>query len=96
MATRKPREYFQLTQDDKIVIKKMEILTAAVEKVYPSAKMLMWRSFVQGIFVAVGLTIGLSIVLAILVFVLAQLRFISPIDTFLKTSVVEKVLPPNK
>lgn len=96
MATRKPREYFQLTQDDKIVIKKMEILTSAVEKVYPSAKMLMWRSFVQGIFVAVGLIVGLSIVLAILLFVLTQLTFIAPISNLLKSPAIEKVLPENK
>ena len=96
MPQRKPREYFELSQDDRIMIKKVEILTSAVEKVYPSSKMLIWRSFLQGIFVAVGLTIGMFIIFGILIFVFAQLKFFQPVGNFLKNSTVEKVLPLDK
>lgn len=96
MATRKPREYFQLSQDDRIIIKKMEILTAAVEKVYPSATMLMWRSFVQGIFIALGSMIGFSIALAILIVILTQLKLMPQINNLLNNRPIERVLPLDR
>lgn len=66
-------EYFQLSQDDRAVIKKLEILTQAVDKVYPSIKGLMWRSFLQGFFVAIGLTIGFSLILGVSVYAIKQI-----------------------
>ncbi len=97
MAIRKgAREYFQLSQDDRILIKKLEILTQAVERVYPTSKYLLWRSFLQGVFAALGSTVGLIIILGFGAFLLMQFKFLPPINSFLKTPVMEKVLPQNK
>jgi hypothetical protein len=84
---------FKLDTDDREVIKKIEILTQAVERVYPNTKQLMWRSFIQGLFIALGATIGLSILLALLTFTVSQLRLIPAINNIIDQTHIDKVLP---
>lgn len=86
-------EYFQLTQDDRAVIKKLEILTQAVEKVYPSIKGLMWRSLLQGLFVAIGLTIGLSLIFGLVTYILVQTKKIPVFKQVVPQEQIEKLLP---
>ena len=66
---------------EKEVEKRIDFLLHAIERTYPSLGRLMWRSFLQGLFVALGSTIGLTIFLALVTFVLNQLRFIPLINS---------------
>lgn len=75
------KEFFQLSNDDKKTVKKIEILTKAVEKVYPSSGMLIWRSFLQGLFFSLGSIIGLVIILTIITILLTQFGFIQNIQS---------------
>jgi hypothetical protein len=80
------------TQERKAFQKKVEILIRAVDKIYPSMKVLMFRSFVQGIFVALGSTVGLALVLGILAVVLHQLQAIPIIDQAIKNTQLDRVI----
>lgn len=86
-------ERFRISTDEREIIKKIEILTRSVERVYPRLTTLMWRSFVQGIFVALGSTVGLAIVITILTFLLHQLRFIPVVSDFLELINIPRYLP---
>lgn len=85
-------ERFKVSNDEREIIKKIEILTQSVERVYPKLTTLMWRSFVSGIFVALGTTIGLSIVLALLTFIIGQLRFIPLVNDIIQNTGILKIL----
>lgn len=93
MARKSRAEYFQLSPDDKQVIKKLEILTQAVERVYPSTKWLLWRSFLHGLFVALGGTLGFALIISAITLLIAQLRLIPPLNAFIEQTKIEKVLP---
>lgn len=80
------------TQERKAFQKKVEILIRAVDKIYPSMKVLMLRSFVQGIFVALGSTIGFAIVLGILALILNQLQAIPFFDRAIENYQLDKVI----
>lgn len=80
----------------KEVIKKIEIFTQGIERVYPSTRIMIWRSFLQGIFFSLGTTIGLSIVLASLTFIFSQLSTIPSIKNILDRTHIEEVLPVEK
>ena len=71
MNTRKPS-----VVGNKDVVQKMEALIRAVDKVYPKKRVLIWRSFLQGLFGAIGATIGLSIFLAFVTFFITQLKVV--------------------
>lgn len=75
--------------------KKVEALIRAAEKVYPSTKTLIWRSFLHGLFVALGTTVGLSIVFAVLTFIIAQLKLIPLLRDFVNTIKIEEVIPTS-
>jgi hypothetical protein len=86
-------ERFRISTDEREIIKKIEILTRSVERVYPRIAVLMWRSFVQGIFVALGSTVGLAIVITVFTFFLHQLRFIPVVSDFLELINIPRYLP---
>lgn len=93
MNPTKKNTRFKLDADDREVIKKIEILTQAVERVYPNTKQLMWRSFLQGLFIALGTTIGLSLLIGLVTFFLSQLRVVPVIKDLIEQTHIEKVLP---
>ena len=59
-----------LNAKDREMVKRLNYLINAMDKAYPPLRILMIRSFIQGIFVGLGTTVGLSIVLAIAGFIL--------------------------
>jgi len=71
----------------------MEYLVQSFERIYPSTKQLIWRSFLQGIFVGLGTTIGVSIVLALLTYTISQLKLLPILKDIINQSQVEKILP---
>jgi hypothetical protein len=79
--------------DDGEYLKKIDRLSRAIEHMNPPMRQLISRSFVQGIFVALGTTVGLSIVLAILTFIITQLKFIPFVGDFVDKTNIEKYLP---
>lgn len=98
MAEKKTRnpDRFRMGDDDRAVIKKLEMLTQAVEKIYPDAKHLMWRSFLQGLFVSIGATIGFSLLIAIITFTLTQLKVIPGMKDIINQTQIEKVIDTTK
>lgn len=95
-SKRNKTTHFKLDADDREVIKKIEILTQAVERVYPSTRRMIWRSFLHGLFVALGTTMGLSIVLALVTFTVTQLRLVPGLDMLIDQTHLDQVLPsPN-
>jgi hypothetical protein len=78
------------------LIRKVEVLTKATDRAYGSMKRLMWRSFVAGIFTALGATIGVSIVLAVVAYLLSQLRGVPFLEPVIENSQIEKVISPGE
>jgi galactitol-specific phosphotransferase system IIC component len=59
-----------LSHKDKEVVKRLDYLIHAMDKAYPPVSHLIVRSFVQGVFIGLGTTVGLSIILSIIAFIL--------------------------
>jgi hypothetical protein len=74
-------------------IKKIELLLEAIEAKYPSYPVLIGQSFLRGIFTGLGATIGVSIVLTLITFILAQLRVFPALERVLEQWPVEELLP---
>lgn len=55
---------------------KLEKLLKSLDRVYPSTTQLIWRSFLHGLFTALGATIGLAIIVSIVTYILTQAKFI--------------------
>jgi hypothetical protein len=85
----------QLVHIDKALLKKMEMLLQALENIYPSTKELIWKSFLKGIFIGLGTTIGVSIVLAALTYLLTSLRVFPIFNDIIEDSRVEDILLKN-
>lgn len=73
--------------------KKISMLVTAIDKIYPSTKKLIWRSFLHGLFIGLGTTVGVSIVLAIVTYTLSQLRLIPFLNSVIDEKSVEKIFP---
>lgn len=82
-----------MANKDAEFIKKVEQLTRALDYISPSSAKLMWRSFLHGLFVALGATIGLSIVIAVLTFIITQAKVIPALNQLLKQTQIEKTFP---
>lgn len=83
----------EFSSEDKTVIKKVEILTESIERIYPSLSKLMFRSFISGIFFSLGTTIGLSLILATATFLLTQLRVLPGVEELINNTQIQYVLP---
>lgn len=84
---------FKLSYDERDTIRKIEILIQAVERVYPRTRVMIWRSFLHGVFVALGATIGLSIVFAVLTFLITQLKTVPVVNDIINETQIERVIP---
>lgn len=82
-------------KEQKLFKRKIDILIKSVDRIYPKMHNLIWRSFVHGLFFGLGTTIGLSIVLAIVAFILNQLKLIPGISNFINQANIEEVMPEN-
>lgn len=89
------RESPQKTEepDDKILAQKLEHLSKAIERTVPPAHVLMSRSFIQGLFFALGTTVGVSIVLGLVTFIISELKLIPIISDIIKQMQVEQYIP---
>lgn len=56
--------------------RKIEQLLRAIDRVYPSTRELLWKSFLRGLFTGLGATIGVSLVLGVLTFLFDQLELL--------------------
>lgn len=86
----------ELNTKDKEYIHKAEMLLKSVDKIFPSYRQLIMRSFLQGIFVALGTTIGFSIVIAIVTFMLSQLKLIPTFQYIIDRTHIEQVIPDER
>lgn len=63
-----------------IVVEKNDLslnqVIRSIEKVYPSTGKMIWRSFLHGLFTALGATIGLAIVISIVTYIITKANFI--------------------
>lgn len=75
---------------------KIDKLIKALENIYPSTKELIWKSFLKGLFIGLGTTVGVSIVLAVITYSLNQLKLIPIIKQIIIQTNVEEILPGNK
>ncbi len=73
-----------MSQVEKIQLQKIEALLAAAEKLHPTMRNLLFRSFLQGLFMALGSTIGFAIVITIISIILTQLQVFPVINDFLE------------
>lgn len=80
------------TSKDKQTQRKLALLIRALESVYPSYKQLLFRSFLQGIFFGLGTTIGVSLVVAVLTYLISSLQIIPGIDYLIDQTQVEQVI----
>lgn len=75
---------------DKDFIKKASLIVAAIDKIHPSWPKLIARGFVVGIFTGLGATIGVSIVISLLAFLLTQLETIPFVNTLIENSQIQQ------
>ena len=71
---------------------KYERLLDAFERIYPSMPKMIWRSFVHGLFTALGATVGLAIIASLVTYFVTHAQFI-PKDYQRN---IEQVLPGGK
>ena len=62
-----------MTTEDQLLKSKLIHFMKAVEEINPSTKQLIWKSFLRGLFFGLGTTLGVSVVLALLTFILNQI-----------------------
>jgi Na+-translocating ferredoxin:NAD+ oxidoreductase RnfA subunit len=77
-------------------LKKTTQLIEVIGKVYPSNRKLAGKSFLQGVFFGLGTTLGVSIVLALLTFILNQLKLIPVLSQIVSRVQIEQYVPANK
>lgn len=77
---------------DKQNQKTLEHLLKAVDRVYHSPKQIAARSFLSGIFTGLGATVGVSIVIGLITFILNQLQLFPIIGEFIEQMRLERVL----
>ena len=75
--------------------KKLTLLIQALDSVYPSYKQLLFRSFLQGIFFGLGTTIGVSLIVAVLTYLISSLQIVPGIDYLIEQTQVEQVIDNN-
>lgn len=68
----------------------------ATERLYPSLHVLLMRSFLQGVAMALGSTVGFAIVLALITYILTLLEIIPGMSEMLKNLSVQNYLPIKK
>lgn len=85
-----------MANKDEDLTKKIGRLSQAIDHIAPSAGKLMWRSFLHGLFVALGATIGLSIVIAAVTFIITKAKFVPVINQLIKQTQIEKAFPNGK
>lgn len=73
-------------------LKKIELLIQSIENIYPSTKELIWKSFLRGIFIGLGTTIGASIVIAALAYTISELKSVPVLKQIIIQTNVEEVL----
>jgi hypothetical protein len=72
---------------------KLDKFIRAVDRVYPPTRELMGKSFLQGISFGLGTTIGVSIILAVLTYMLNNLKHVPVFEQIIMQTQVERVLP---
>lgn len=82
----------ELKNDGKLA-KKLNLFTQAIERTYPPIRVMVWRSFLQGMFFSFGTTIGLSLLLAAVTFLLAQFQSIPGVEYFLRSTTLHDLVP---
>ncbi len=75
--------------------KKLEMLVRVLENLYPSTKDLIWKSFLKGVFIGLGTTIGVSVVLALLTYLFAYLKVLPILGDIINETRVEDILRKN-
>jgi hypothetical protein len=72
-------------QNDELLVKKLTLLLEAMEQAFPSTRQLIWRSFLRGIFIGLGTTLGASIVLAGITYILSEFGLAELIENLIET-----------
>jgi hypothetical protein len=72
---------------------KLDKFIRAIDRVYPSTRELMGKSFLQGISFGLGATIGVSIILAVLTYMLNNLKQVPVFEQIITQTQLERVLP---
>ncbi len=85
----------KIKTNSKDLEKKLDILLSSVDRVYPRTRTLLVRSFLAGLFTAIGTTVGLSIVIALATFTLRQLKVIPPLQMIIQETQIEKFVPQD-
>lgn len=76
--------------------KKFELLLKALETTYPPLKILVLRSFLQGISFGLGTSIGLSLVIALITAILNQLRVFPALEVIIQNLRLEEVIDGSR
>ena len=78
--------------EDKLLTSKLALFMNAIEDVYPSTRQLMWKSFLRGIFFGLGTTLGVSLVLALLTFILNLLAQFPGLHGVIDVTQIEQLI----
>jgi hypothetical protein len=59
-------------------------------------KQFIWRSFVKGVFIGLGATLGVSIVLTLATYIIAQLKVVPVLNRVIIESQIERYLDEER
>ena len=77
----------------KTLEEKIDYFLSSLDKTYPSTRTLMWRSFMMGIFTALGATVGFSLVVALVTFILTQASIVPGINNIIQQTHLQELFP---
>ncbi len=80
-----------MQQEEQELEKHLEALTRAIKTTYGTTRLLLWRSFLAGLFSGLGATLGVAIVLALLAYLIRHLGGLPVIGDWLNQ--LGRVLP---
>lgn len=81
------------TKPDKELEKKIDALIGYFDRLYPSTRKMIWRSFLHGLFMGLGTTIGLSLLVALVTFILHQAKVMPLLEEMIDVIQIEQVFP---
>lgn len=76
--------------------KKLDHVVSSIDRVYPSLPKLMGRSFLMGLATSLGATVGVTIILGILAYVLQQMRIIPYLGDIIPQDTIERLIPDKR
>ncbi|KKS96358.1 MAG: hypothetical protein UV73_C0011G0030 [Candidatus Gottesmanbacteria bacterium GW2011_GWA2_43_14] len=83
----------KLSEKDQEIIRKLDLIYRAADNIHPSIPKLAIRSFFRGIFYAFGATIGFSIIVGVITYILRLLNILPSVQSIIEGMQLDQPFP---